>query len=174
MKLKILVLVFFCFGCVDHNPNKTNLLTDKVSLSSTTDFIKAVNHPYFVSTFISKTISKKDLVFFDGHLNIKKEKNIPKNQYFIDLTQDQSKCCFKTIFTAVLILKTKAYDLQINFNHNVKIKFLGYQESKNEMVFYFKMNSENNSNYLNITKKTANKKFVFEITDYLKINDNLY
>jgi hypothetical protein len=170
---KILVLALLCFGCVDQNQNKTNQGTDEVSLSNNTGFIKGVNHPYFIYTLISKNISTQEMVFFDDHLDIKNEKDILKNQYFIDLTKSQSKCCFKTVYTDVLQLKTKEYDLQIDFKKKEKIKFIGYKENRNEKEFYFKMTSLKHSLYLTIHKKISNKKFLFEITDYLKINDEL-
>lgn len=169
---KIIVLALFCFGCADRSSNKTNQVTNEVSLSNT-DFIKTVNQSYFISTLDIKSISEKHMVFFDNHLDIKNEKDILKDPYFIDFTKDQPKCCFKTFYTDVLQLKTKEYALKINFNHKAKIKFLGYKENPNEREFYFKIASTNNSHYVTITKNSSNKDFLFLITDYLKIDNKL-
>ena len=175
-KFKILVILFFALGCVEHNSKKNNQSIDQEPLNIKIKFIKTVNLPYFLSTLDIKIIKKQDVVFFDDNFIIKngKEKSVVSDKYLVKLIGPKLKCCFKTGFTDILQLITKEDDLKIGFKHKAMIKFIGYKTNDKEMECYFKISSSNNFIYLTINKNISNKKFLFEITDYLKINNNLY
>lgn len=162
-------------GCIDSKENRKKSQKKDEPLNLRTSLIKSIDKPYFVSNIESKAININKMIFFDStivDLN-HKEQFLNKDKYSLKLTKDNINCCYDTVLTDKIELITEN-NLVISFSNKVKIKFIGYNSNVDVSESYFEISSLDDFVYLTIIKRKSNRRYLIEISDYIKLNNKLY
>ena len=175
-KLKNLALLFLILGCAKQESKKNQQAKNEDFWDIRVNFLKTVNHPFFLSNIDIKTITPENMMFFDDRFMYEngEGKTVKLSKYEVKLTSNRIKCCFTSGYTDLLQVVTTNSNLKISFKNKSLIKFIGYKIYNKEMECYFKISSLNDFVYLTIQKNALNEKYNFVISYYLKVNKKLY